>query len=84
MTIRLDPKLYAYVKQQAPDNKSRFLEELVRKHSLDNLQDDVVARITAAIINNPEFIAAVSSKLENKQKNEDAERQAVLDAIPDF
>lgn len=84
LTIRLDPKLHAYVQQQAPDNKSRFVEDLIRKHALDNVQDDAVARISAAIINNPAFLAAVASRLDYQQKNEEAERQAVLDAIPDF
>jgi hypothetical protein len=62
MTIRLDPKLYAYIKQQAPDNRSAFMEELVRKHSLDNVQDDVVARMKQAILNDDSFIDQVAAK----------------------
>jgi hypothetical protein len=62
MTIRLDPKLHAYIKQQAPDNKSRFLEELVRKHAADNIQDDVVARLKQSILNDDSFIDQVAAK----------------------
>jgi len=63
LTIRLDPKLLAYIKQQAPDNMSRFVEELVRKHAADNVQDDTLARLKRAIISDNDFLNAVAGKI---------------------
>lgn len=81
ITIRLEPKLYEYVKQQAPDNKSRFLEELVRTHALNNIQDDVVARLGKSLLNNPDFISALTDRISNQQNTLTKEQQSVLDRI---
>ena len=76
-TARLDPKLLAYIKQQAPDNMSRFVEELVRKHAADNIQDDTFARIKRAIVNDGAFLDAVASRV-GVARDTDADSQAKL------
>lgn len=50
MNTRLSPQLHAYLKQRAPANVSAYMEELVRKDALDNIEYDAVARITQQVL----------------------------------
>jgi hypothetical protein len=63
INTRVTPQVYAYLKEQAPSNISHYVEELIRKDMLDNIQDDVVARMKRVIIADQNFIEAVASKL---------------------
>lgn len=56
LNVRVTPELLAYLKQKAPSNVSHYVEEILRKDMLDNVADDVVARLANSLANNQDFI----------------------------
>ena len=56
LNVRVTPELLAYLKQKAPSNVSHYVEEILRKDMLEDVADDVVARLAKALVNNQDVI----------------------------
>jgi len=67
LNIRLTPELRAYLKKRAPENMSRYVNELIRKDALDNMQDDnVVARLQHSILKDDAFWERVEARVDSR------------------
>lgn len=67
LNIRLAPELRAYLKKRAPENMSRYVNELIRKDALDNVQDDsVVARLRHSILKDDAFWERVEARVDSR------------------